>query len=125
MSSSVRKSIALGQSASDRVFRSYADWQAEQARDERTPAERGIQVGGSVMWRHERNNVIVTDRAIVTAIDGHTLTITVKDVKDYTKKIHVREVVDNRADDSAAAIGKFRRAEAESKEKTSRKGITI
>jgi hypothetical protein len=98
MAYSRRKSIVLNSVASQRVYRTFEDWQAEQLLDQRTPAERGIQVGSPVMWRHLHKKVIVTDRAIVLAIVEDTLTIRVKDVKERTCIIHVREVV-NRTDD--------------------------
>lgn len=99
MSYSSRKSIVLNGAASQRVYRTFADWQAEQLRDERTPSQRGLQVGSPVMWRHMDKNVIVTDRAIVMDISDDNLTIKVKDVNEYTCIIHVREVVNNRSDD--------------------------
>ena len=93
-----RKSIVLGGAASQRVYRTFEDWQAEQLLDLRTPAERGIQIGSPVMWRHRHKKVIVTDRAIVMEIDGNRLTIRVKDIEERTCRIHVREIV-NRTDD--------------------------
>jgi hypothetical protein len=93
-----RKSIVLSSAASQRVYRTFEDWQAEQSLDPRTPAERGIQVGSPVMWRYRQENVIITDRAIVTEIIGDRLMIRVKDVEERTCDIHVREVV-NRTDD--------------------------
>lgn len=98
MAYSRRKSIVLNSAASQRVYRTFEDWQAEQALDLRTPNERGILIGSPVMWRHMHKKVIVTDRAIVLAIEEDTLTIRVKDVKERTCVIHVREVV-NRTDD--------------------------
>lgn len=50
------------------------------------------------MWRYRDQKVIFTDRAIVLEITGDRLTIRVKDVKERTCDIHVREVV-NRSDD--------------------------
>ena len=99
MAYSRRKSIVLNGAANQRVYRTYADWQAEQMLDERSPMERGLQVGSPVMWRHMHKNVIVTDRAIVMAIAEDTLTVKVKDVTERTCTIHVREVVNNRMDD--------------------------
>ena len=93
-----RKSIVLGGAASQRIYRTFEDWQTEQSLDLRSPAERGIQVGSPVMWRHRHKNVIVTDRAIVMGIEGDQLTIRVKDIEEHTCDIHVREVV-NRTDD--------------------------
>jgi hypothetical protein len=93
-----RKSIVLSNAASQRVYRTFEDWQAEQSLDLRTPAERGIQVGSPVMWRYRNEKVIVTDRAIVLEIIGDRLMILVKDIKERTCDIHVQEVV-NRTDD--------------------------
>lgn len=93
-----RKSIVLSNAASQRVYRTFEDWEAEQLLDQRTPEERGIQVGSPVMWRYRDQKVIFTDRAIVLSITGDRLTIRVKDVKERTCDIHVREVV-NRTDD--------------------------
>lgn len=93
-----RKSIVLSNAASQRVYRTFEDWEAEQLLDQRTPEERGIQVGSPVMWRYRDHKVIFTDRAIVLSITGDRLTIRVKDVKERTCDIHVREVV-NRTDD--------------------------
>jgi hypothetical protein len=93
-----RKSIVLSSAASQRVYRTFEDWQAEQSLDQRTPAERGIQVGSPVMWRHRHAKVIITDRAIVLEIKGDRLMVLVKDVKERTCDIHVQEIV-NRTDD--------------------------
>lgn len=93
-----RKSIVLSSAASQRVYRTFEDWQADQALDLRTPAERGIQVGSPVMWRYRHERVIVTDRAIVLEINGDRLMVRVKDIKERTCDIHVQEVV-NRTDD--------------------------
>lgn len=98
MAYSRRKSIVLNEASSQRVYRTFEDWQADQLLDMRTPAERGIQVGSPVMWRHLQEKVIVTDRAIVLEIVEDRLTIQVKDIQDRTCTIHVREVV-NRSDD--------------------------
>jgi len=76
------RSIALKGSPQVRVYRTFEEWQAEQQKDSRTPEQRGIQVGSSVMWRHRNGNVIVTDRATVTAIIASTLTLLVKDIKN-------------------------------------------
>lgn len=92
MNNSRSKSIALN-SAQPRVYRTFEDWQAEQLRDKRTPEERGIHVGSSVMWRHKDNGIIVTDRATVTAISGNTITLRVKDVQERTCQADVAEIV--------------------------------
>jgi hypothetical protein len=93
-----RKSIVLSSAASQRIYRTFEDWQADQALDLRTPAERGIQIGSPVMWRYRHEKVIVTDRAIVLEVNGDRLMVRVKDVKERTCDIHVQEVV-NRTDD--------------------------
>lgn len=92
MSNSRSKSIALN-AAQPRVYRTFEDWQAEQLRDKRTPEERGIHVGSSVMWRHKDNGIIVTDRATVTAISGNTITLRVKDVQERTCQVDLTEIV--------------------------------
>ena len=89
------KSIALNNSAQPRVYRTFEDWEADQKRDLRTAEERGINVGASVMWRHRVNNVIITDRALVTAVSGDTITVQVKDVKERACKVHISEIVSN------------------------------
>lgn len=94
------KSIALGTGPQPRVYRTFEDWESEQRRDSRTPEERGIRVGSSVMWRHKHNNVIVTDRALVLEIDGDMIKLQVKDIKERTCKVHVREIVTS--DDDAS-----------------------
>lgn len=94
------KSIALGGGPQPRVYRTFEDWESEQQRDTRTPEERGIRVGSSVMWRHKQDRVIVTDRALVLAISGDTLTLQVKDVQERTCSVHVREIVTNEDDAS-------------------------
>ena len=93
MRSSRSKSIALGNTAQQRVYRTFEDWQSDQQRDNRTPEERGIRVGSSVMWRHKQDRIIVTDRATVLAISDNTLTILIKDVKERTCEVNVSEVV--------------------------------
>ncbi len=102
MSNSRSRSIALS-SAQPRVYRTFEDWQAEQQRDKRTPEERGIRVGSSVMWRHRDNGIIVTDRATVTAISGNTITLRVKDVQERTCQADVSEIVNN-DDDKTGAV---------------------
>jgi hypothetical protein len=87
------KSIALNGGSQPRVYRTFEDWEAEQERDTRTPEERGIRVGSSVMWRHKQKGVIVTERATVLAISDETLTLQVKDVQDRTCRVHIREIV--------------------------------
>lgn len=95
MKSPRSKSIALGNGSQPRVYRTFEDWESEQKRDTRTPEERGIRVGSSVMWRHKHNGIIVTDRATVTAISNNKLTLLIKDVKERTSTVDVREVVSN------------------------------
>jgi len=95
MKSPRSKSIALGNGSQPRVYRTFEDWESEQQRDTRTPEERGIKVGSSVMWRHKHNGIIVTDRATVTAISDNKLTLLIKDVKERTTTVDVREVVSN------------------------------
>lgn len=94
------KSIALGNSQQQRIYKTFEDWEAEQRNDNRTPVERGIHVGSSVMWRYKQNRIIITDRAIVTAISGNTLTLQVKDVRERTCKAHIQEIVTNETDRS-------------------------
>lgn len=90
-----RRSIVLNSRGVDRIYTSFADWQAKQKLDERTPAERGISIGSSVMWRYMRNNVIFTDRATVLTITGNTLTLQIKDVNSRTDSAEVHEIVSN------------------------------
>lgn len=85
-------SIALN-SGQQRVYRSFEDWQSEQQSDTRTPEERGLSIGSSVMWRHKHNGIIVTDRATVQAISGDMLTIVIKDVQERTCTVNIREIV--------------------------------
>lgn len=87
------KSIALSNNA-QRVYRTYEDWESEQKRDTRTPEERGIKIGSSVMWRHRTDNgIIVTDRAQVQAIKDDLVTLLVKDVQERSVEVHVNEIV--------------------------------
>jgi hypothetical protein len=87
------KSIALSNNA-QRVYRTYEDWESEQKRDTRSPEERGIKIGSSVMWRHRNaHGVIITDRAQVTAINDQHVTLQVKDVLEHTVEVHVNEIV--------------------------------
>jgi hypothetical protein len=95
MSYTSRRSIALGKRAPERTYRTFEEWQAEQLLDLRSPTERGIMIGTPVMWRHKDANVIVTDRAIVTAMSGDMLTLLVKDVRERTCDAHIREIVNN------------------------------
>ena len=90
-----RKSIVLRGSQPPQIYRTYRDWQETQKRDNRTAHERGIQIGSPVLWRHKNKHIIVTDRAIVTAISpsGKTLTLQVKGVQDTSVSVHVREIV--------------------------------
>lgn len=76
----------------------FEEWQTAQAADVRTPEQRGIGVGSSVMWRRRNGNVIVTERAIVVAIAESTLTLLVKDVEARTCQAHVREIVSTPAE---------------------------
>lgn len=101
MNNSRSRSIALN-SAQPRIYRTFEDWQAEQLRDKRTPEERGIRVGSSVMWRHKENGIIVTDRATVTAIAGNTITLQVKDVRERTCQADINEIVSNDDDKTGA-----------------------
>ena len=100
MAPAQRKSIVLNSAASNRVFRTFADWQAEQAADARSPVERGISVGSSVLWRYQSDRIIVTERAVVQEIEGDMLTLLVKDASSRTCKVHVREIV-NTSDERA------------------------
>ena len=86
------KSIVLKRGYQPRVYRTYEDWLATQKLDTRTPSERGIHVGSPVMWRHKHNGIIISDRVTVLAITDNMLTVSVKDVKERTCKIHVDEV---------------------------------
>lgn len=87
------KSIALSNNA-QRVYRTYEDWESEQKRDTRSPEERGIKIGSSVMWRHRNDNgLIITDRAQVTAINEEMITLQVKDVRERSVEVHVNEIV--------------------------------
>lgn len=98
------KSIVLNYRTVQRVFSTFADWQAKQQLDERTPAQRGIGIGSSVMWRYMRNNVITTDRGIVLAISGDTLTLQIKDVQDRTGSADIHEIVSNTEDRLALSL---------------------
>ena len=89
------KSIALKGSPQMRVYRTFEDWQAEQKADVRTPEQRGIRVGSCVMWRYRTNQVIITERAIVEAIDDQTLTLQVKGVESRICSAGINEIVDS------------------------------
>ncbi len=91
------KSIVL-KNGPGRVYRTYEDWLVAQEQDKRTPEQRGIKVGGLVMWRHRNNSIITTDRAMVLAITGSTVTIQVNDMVVRTCDVDVREIVSS--DDS-------------------------
>ena len=93
MSNGQRKSIALNSSAAERVYRTFEDWRAEQLRDSRNPAERGIKIGASVMRRYMRNHIIITDRATVLKIEGDMVTLRVKDAREHTCEVNVAEIV--------------------------------
>jgi hypothetical protein len=77
------------------THQTFEEWQTEQQRDARTPEQRGIKIGTSVLWRHRANLVIVTDRATVVAIQDNTLTLQVKDVETRICVADVHEIVDN------------------------------
>jgi hypothetical protein len=98
MAPAQRKSIVLNSAASNRVFRTFADWQAEQAADARSPAERGIIVGSSVLWRYQAERIIVTERAVVQEIEGDMLILLVKDAESRICRVHVREIVNTSED---------------------------
>ena len=98
------KSIVLNRRNFDRVYSTFADWQAKQLLDMRTPAQRGIGVGSQVMWRTLHNSIIVTDRATVLAVDGNTLTSQVKGVQERTSSANVREIVSNTEDRLALSL---------------------
>jgi hypothetical protein len=89
------KSIVLNGSSQPRVFKTHADWEREQAEDKRTPEQRGIRIGSVVMWRHRSGHIILTDRAVVTAITGNNLTISVKGALEVKHTVPIREIVDN------------------------------
>ena len=92
------KSIVLNRRNFERVYTTFADWQAKQLLDLRTPAQRGIAVGSMVMWRTSTKGVITTDRAIVLDIAGDLLTLQVKGVQEYVGKADVHEIVSNSED---------------------------
>ncbi len=89
--------------------RTFDDWQADQQRDMRTPAQRGIEVGAPVMWRYRKGRVIVTERATVTAISGNTLTIRVKGAEEHTCDVPLQEIVSG-DEDRTSLRGAHRRA---------------
>ncbi|MCL4505805.1 MAG: hypothetical protein M1434_09890 [Chloroflexi bacterium] len=89
------RSIALKGSPQLRVYRSFEDWEAEQRLDLRTPEQRGIGVGSPVMWRHRNGRIIITERAIVTAVHNNELTLQVKDVETRICSADVGEIVSN------------------------------
>ena len=95
------KSIVLKNGAQPRVYQTFEDWQAIQSRDMRTPKERGIDVGSSVMWRHRANGIISTDRATVLSVAENMLTIQVKDVETRVCDVNIQEIVSNNNDDRA------------------------
>ena len=92
------KSIALKRGYQPRVYKTFEDWQSDQKRDSRTPEQRGIKVGGSILWRHRANKIILTERATVLSIKDNTLTISIKDVKTRTVTVDIHEIV-NSSDD--------------------------
>ena len=89
------RSIALKGSPQLRVYRSFEDWESDQRADLRTPEQRGIGVGTPVMWRHRNDRVIITERAIVMAVDNDVLTLQVKDVETRICSANVNEIVSN------------------------------
>ncbi len=97
------KSISLNHRTAQSNHISFADWQAKQKSDSRTPSQRGISVGSTVMWRYMKNNIIITDRAVVTAIDGETLTLAIRDLKERTGTAHLHEIVSSGDDRLATA----------------------
>ena len=103
------KSIVLNNGPQSRVYRTFEEWEAERQNDMRTPEERGIKVGSSVMWRHRKNGIILTERATVEAIADNTLTLQIKDVQTRTCSVNIQEIVDN-TDDRSAARDANRRA---------------
>jgi hypothetical protein len=100
MKSPKPKSIALS-SSQPRVYRTFEDWQADQERDNRSPEERGIRVGSSVMWRHREDRIVYTDRATVLEISKDTLTILVKGQQERTLKVPLNSIVVNEDDRTA------------------------
>lgn len=86
-----------------RVYRTFEDWEADQKTDLRTAEQRGITVGAPVMWRHRNNNVIMTERAVVIAVDENKLTLQVKDVETRTCSADVNEIVTNQFGHSSVA----------------------
>ena len=98
------KSIVLNRHTFERTYATFADWQAKQKLDLRSPAQRGIGVGSSVMWRYMHNKVIVTDRATVLAISGDTLTLQIKDARERTGSADVHEIVSNTEDRLALSL---------------------
>jgi hypothetical protein len=91
-----------------RPSRTYEDWQADQQADVRTPEERGIRIGSTVMWRHRVDRIITTERATVLAIETNTLTLQVKDVQPRTCTADVSEIVDNISEHSSGLDAKRR-----------------
>ncbi len=89
------KSIVLRNGTTTRVYRTFEDWQAAQDLDKRTPEQRGIKVGGPVMWRHRNDGIITTDRATVVAITANIVTIRVSDVVVRTCDVDVCEIVNS------------------------------
>lgn len=92
------KSIALKRGYQPRVYRTFEDWQNDQKRDSRSPDQRGIKIGGSVLWRHRTNKIILTERATVLSMKDNALTISIKDVKTRTVTVDIHEIV-NSSDD--------------------------
>jgi hypothetical protein len=101
-----QKSIGLAGSPTVRVYSTFEDWQAEQRADLRSPEQRGIHVGSPVMWRYRANGVIVTERAVVTAIDAQVLTLQVKDVEARTCSVPVDEIVSSPYGRQSSELGK-------------------
>jgi hypothetical protein len=98
------KSIVLNYRTIQRVYSTFSEWQAKQQLDLRSPEQRGICVGSSVMWRYLRNNVIITDRATVLNIAGNRLTLQIRDVQDRVAEADVHEIVNNTEDRLALSL---------------------
>lgn len=93
--SNTPKSIIIKNGSGQRVYSTFADWQTKQLLDLRTPAQRGIGIGSSVMWRYMQNSIIITSRAVVLAISGDMLKLQIKDVNNRTVDVNINEIVSN------------------------------
>lgn len=109
------KSIVLNRRNMQRVYTTFAEWQAKQELDVRTPAQRGIGVGSMVMWRTSNNGVITTDRAIVLEIVDNKLTLQVKGVPERVGTADLREIVSNSEDRLALGSHEIDKPSTESK----------